>query len=281
MFRLTAIITTLHLLLFFIWVIYWLNSLRNHKRKLRELADKEEHLKSTTKELIGNITHDLRTPLTAIQGYAQGILDGVATSPETLNRYAATIKGKSEDMATLVEDLSVFAELYDTTPRYSMREVCVREYISSCISNLSLDMELKKISLIYRFCADYDARIYIDKEKIKRVIYNIIGNSIKYIRSEIGVIMTSVEETDESILIHISDNGDGIANEDLTNIFEKFYRTDQSRSTNPGGSGLGLSIAKKITEDHNGKIWAQSVLGQGTTISISLPKIVDGTVNMC
>lgn len=279
--RLAAIITILHILIFFIWVIYWRCSLRDHKREVRRLLDNEDYLKCMTKEVIGNITHDLKTPLTAIQGYAQGILDGVVTSPEILNRYASTIKGKSEDMTSLVEDLSTFAEIYDSTPQYSMREVRIREYISNCIASLSLDMELKEISLVFQFHAASDAKVYIDKEKIKRVIHNIIGNSIKYIRAEIGVIMTSVEETEESIVIHISDNGDGIAKEDLNNIFEKFYRTDQSRSTNPGGSGLGLSIAKKITEDHNGKIWAQSVLGQGTTISISLPKLVDGIVNMC
>ena len=156
-----------------------------------------------------------------------------------------------------------------------MEEISANDYFSSCISSLSLDMEIRRISLIYYCYADPGVKVFIDKEKIKRVINNIVENSSKYIRTELGIVTVTVEENEMDIIVHIADNGEGIENEDLFKIFEQFYRTDKSRNSSTGGSGLGLAIAKKITEDHNGTIWADSIIGRGTAISFSLPKIRD------
>ena len=114
--------------------------------------------------------------------------------------------------------------------------------------------------------------IQIDVEKLRRVINNIIGNASKYIQKENGIVSVRIEETDEELIVHITDNGIGIAEEELSRIFERFYRTDNSRNSKTGGTGLGLAIAKKIIEDHNGKIWAESEIGRGTRISFSFPK---------
>jgi signal transduction histidine kinase len=135
-----------------------------------------------------------------------------------------------------------------------------------------LDLETKHIDLIYEYLAEDDFNIRIDRDKLKRVIHNIIGNASKYINAERGIVYVRVEETKEELIVRIMDNGVGIRKEELPMIFDRFYRTDSSRNSQTGGSGLGLSIAKKIVEDHAGKIWAESELGKGTEIFFSLPK---------
>ena len=224
------------------------------------------------REMLGNVMHDLKTPLTAVRGYAQGILDGVANTPERLNKYAVTIRNKAEDMSNLVDDISFFSRIYQQDNNYDFQLVNVCEYMSECISGRALDLETRKISLLYQFQAKPDSMFRIDSERLKRVIYNIIDNSSKYIHTEIGILYVQVSETDEKIIIRISDNGQGIEKKELSKIFERFYRTDRSRNSTTGGSGIGLSVAKKIIEDHNGSIWADSEIGEGTTISLELPK---------
>lgn len=143
----------------------------------------------------------------------------------------------------------------------------------SCISALSLDLETKKTDLVYQCFAAGEVRTYLDKDKIKRVIHNIVENSLKYIGMERGILLVRIEETQECVIVHIRDNGIGIQKNELPMIFERFYRTDSSRNSSTGGSGLGLAIAKKIIEEHAGQIWARSELGRGTQVSFSLPKI--------
>lgn len=245
-------------------------------RSVHDLEEAGEQADTLTREVVSNITHDLKTPLTAIKGYSQGILDGVAGTPERLNKYVTTIRNKADDMAGLVDELSFFTQIYQKDIQYQCQEVNASDYFSGCVSDLSLDLEMKKISLVYQYEADPDARICIDTEKMKRVINNIIGNASKYIQTEMGIVFVCIKETQEDMIIQVTDNGVGIAEEELPRIFERFYRTDNSRNSKTGGSGLGLAIAKKITEDHKGKIWAESELGKGTKITFSLPKLIDG-----
>lgn len=251
------------------------------RASIREIEKSKEKNEDMTREVIGNITHDLKTPLTAIRGYAQGILDGVASSSDRLNKYATTIRNKAEDMAGLVDDLSFFSQIYQQNNQYNLQYVNASDYLSRCISETSLDMEMKKISLMYQFDADKKTIVKIDSEKMKRVITNIVGNSAKYIRTDMGMVYVHIEEDEKNLIVHISDNGEGIAEDDLKKIFERFYRTDRSRNSSTGGSGIGLAIAKKITEDLGGEIWAKSKSGVGTTISFSLPKVLDEIVEIC
>ena len=223
-------------------------------------------------EIMSNITHDLKTPLTAIKGYAQGILDGVASTPDRLNKYVLTIRNKADDMAGLVDELSFFSHISQSNFEYHWQSVNAKDYFSEAISKLALDLEMRNINLMYHFDINSSLMIQIDVEKLRRVINNIIGNAAKYIQKENGIVFVHIEETEEELIIHVTDNGVGIAEEELARIFERFYRTDNSRNSKTGGTGLGLAIAKKITEDHNGKIWAQSEIGKGTRISFSLPK---------
>ena len=230
-------------------------------------------------EIISNITHDLRTPLTAIRGYAQGILDGVASSPDRLNKYVLTIRNKADDMAGLVDELSFFSHISQGNFEYHCESVNAKDYFSNCISQLALDLEMRNIYLINYFNISSSLMIQIDVEKLRRVINNIIGNASKYIQKENGIVSVRIEETDKELIVHITDNGVGIAKEELSRIFERFYRTDNSRNSKTGGTGLGLAIAKKIIEDHNGNIWAESEIGKGTRISFSLPKKLSADKN--
>ena len=223
-------------------------------------------------EVVANISHDLKTPLTAIRGYAQGILDGVASTPDRLNKYIVTIRNKANDMANLVDELSFFSQICQGSLQYHWVYVNAVDYVSGCVSEVSLDLEMRKISLLFHSNVSPDCRICIDTEKMKRVINNIIGNASKYIDTDMGVIYVNMEDSEENLIIHITDNGVGIAKEELPLIFDRFYRTDSSRNSNTGGSGLGLSIASKIMEDHGGAIQAESEKGIGTRISLFIPK---------
>ena len=238
----------------------------------KQLDEKKEESELVMREMLSNITHDLKTPLTAIRGYAQGILDGVAATPDRMNKYISTIRNKADDMANLVNELSLFAQIYNKEIEYKKGGVEIDEYISRCMSNLSLDLETRKIDFLYRNDVEKGTCLYIDEEKIKRVFYNVIGNAYKYIDKDLGMIFLHIEDAGKMVWVRITDNGSGIEKDELPLIFERFYRTDSSRNSKTGGTGLGLAIAKKIIEDHGGQIYAESEKGKGTKISFSLPK---------
>lgn len=239
------------------------------KQIQREHDESEEALR----EMLSNIAHDLKTPLTAIHGYAQAILDGIATTPERMTRYVTTIRNKSDDMGALVDELSFFSHIYKQDLRYHFVDVDVQHYISGCLGNLSLDLHTKKIDLLYKNYVPKGTYVSIDPDKMKRVFNNVIGNAAKYISKEPGLIYVKVEDRENDICVNIRDNGVGIAKEELPYIFNRFYRTDRSRNSKTGGFGLGLSITKKIVMDHAGTINAESEIGKGTTISFTIPKI--------
>ena len=148
----------------------------------------------------------------------------------------------------------------------------MNRYFSECVADMALDLETKEIQLLYQCYVSEDTVLTLDAEKIKRVIANIVGNAVKYIYHQQGIILVNISEDDQSVTVMIRDNGKGIEEDELPYIFERFYRTDSSRNSRTGGSGLGLAIAKKIIDEHNGKIWAESEPGKGTVIYFSIPK---------
>ena len=260
-------------------IIFLICHRRRYEKRLKEIEDQlareQEESGTMLREMLGNITHDLKTPLTAIRGYSQGILDGVAATPERMNKYVTTIRNKADDMAGLVDELSLFAQIYKNDIEYRRSEVEVNDFISRCMGNLALDLETRHIDFLYRNDVEKGTLLYIDEEKVKRVFYNIVGNARKYIDKDAGMIYIRVEGGEHVIWIHIQDNGTGIEESELPFIFDRFYRTDSSRNSKTGGTGLGLAIAKKVIEDHGGEIYAESEKGKGTKISFSLPKKVD------
>lgn len=247
-------------------------SFEEMRRKLKEQIDISMQYEKDNKELISNISHDLKTPVTAIKGYIEGILDGVADTPEKQERYIRTIYAKTNDMQKLIEELFLYSKLDSNAVNYSFQKVNLNDYFEDCIEEISVDLESKKIGLGFFNYVDKNCIIIADPEQLKRVIINIVSNSAKYIDKPNGLINIRLNDEPEFIQVEIEDNGQGISSEELPHIFERCYRTDASRNSAQGGSGLGLSIAKKIIEEHGGRIWATSKVGIGTTIAFVIRK---------
>ena len=242
--------------------------------RLRLKANAEEKVAydRENKELISNISHDLKTPITAIKGYVEGIMDGVADTPEKVNKYIKTIYNKACDMDRLINELTVYSGIDSNRIPYHFHRINVAEYFGDCVEEVGLDLESKNIKLNYSNLVAPGTLIIADPEQMKRVINNIIGNSIKYMGSKEGEIDIRILDEVDSIRVEIEDNGKGIPSRDLPNIFERFFRSDVSRNSAQGGSGIGLSIVKKIIEDHGGYIWATSKEGEGTCMHFVLRK---------
>ena len=234
--------------------------------RLKESTDEKFEHEKQNRELISNISHDLKTPITAIKGYVEGIMDGVADTPEKMDKYIKTIYNKANDMDRLINELTIYSGIDSNRIPYHFHRLNVADYFGDCVEEVGLDLESKNIELNYSNLVSPDAMIIADPEQLKRVINNIIGNSVKYLEREKGVIDIRILDEVDSIRVEIEDNGKGIAARDLPNIFERFYRTDACRNSSKGGSGIGLSIVKKIVEDHGGYIWATSKEGEGTCL---------------
>jgi len=224
------------------------------------------------KELISNISHDLRTPLTAIKGYVEGLMDGVADTPQKREKYLKTIFNKVNDMDTLINELTIYSKIDTNRIPYNFKKISVNEYFDDCYNEIVMDLEAKDIELEY--CNHANSKMYItaDAEQLKRVINNIVSNSVKYLADRKGHIKLDIYDKDAYVHIRIEDNGKGISKEELPHIFERFYRADSSRNSTQGGSGIGLAIVKKIIIDHNGNIWAESKEDIGTVMHLELLK---------
>lgn len=240
--------------------------------RLKESTDELMENEKTNRELVSNISHDLKTPITAIKGYVEGIMDGVADTPEKMDRYIKTIYNKANDMNRLINELTIYSGIDNNRIPYNFQRINVSDYFNDCIEEVGLDLESKHIELNFYNVVSDDTVIIADPEQIKRVINNIVGNSIKYLDKEKGTIEIRILDEIDSIRVEIEDNGRGIAAKDLSRVFERFYRTDASRNSSKGGSGIGLSIVKKIIEDHGGYIWATSKEGEGTCMHFVIRK---------
>lgn len=243
--------------------------------RLKESTDEKILAEKKNKELVSNISHDLKTPITAIKGYVEGIMDGVADTPEKMDKYIKTIYNKANDMDRLINELTVYSGIDSNRIPYHFHKINISEYFGDCIEEVGLDLESKNIELNYSNLVSPDTLIIADPEQMKRVINNIIGNSVKYIDKPKGEIDIRILDELDSVRVEIEDNGKGVATKDLPKIFERFYRTDASRNSAQGGSGIGLSIVKKIIEDHGGYIWATSKEGEGTCIHFVIRKYIE------
>lgn len=222
--------------------------------------------------LVSSISHDLKTPITSIKGYVKGISDGVANTPEKMERYLKTVYSKTEQMDVMIDDLLLYSKLDLSQLPFNFEKTDIIDYFNFCIHESVLELEKSNIKISLNNNLEGLRYVKIDKERLMRVILNIIDNSRKYMDKEQGEIIIMLRETNSSIIIEIRDNGSGIDKDDVNKIFDRFYREDSARSE-ASGSGLGLAIAKQIVEGHKGTIWAVSHEDQGTSILISLGKI--------
>ncbi|MBO5998356.1 MAG: HAMP domain-containing histidine kinase [Lachnospiraceae bacterium] len=240
--------------------------------RLKESADEKLFQEQQNRELISNISHDLKTPITTIKGYVEGLLDGVANTPEKQEKYLRTVASKANDMDKLINELTLYSRIDSDRIPYNFQPVNVSGYFRDCVEEIGLDLEERGIILNFVNMIQPDTMIIADPEQLKRVVNNIVGNSVKYIDKTPGRIEIRLLDEQDSVRVEIEDNGKGIAPRDLPNIFDRFYRTDSSRNSLQGGSGIGLSIVKKIIEDHGGYIWATSREGEGTCMHFVIRK---------
>lgn len=249
------------------------------RKRLKESTEEKILMDKENKELISNISHDLKTPITAVKGYVEGIMDGVADTPEKMDRYVRTIYNKTNEMDHLINELTFYSKIDTNRIPYTFSKLNVEDYFSDCAEELGLEMETRGIELVYANYVEKGMQIIADGEQIRRVIHNIVSNAIKYMEKPRGIIQLRVKDVGDFIQVEIEDNGKGIAAKDLPYIFDRFYRTDVSRNSSKGGSGIGLSIVKKIMEDHGGKVWATSRLGIGTIMYFVLRKYQEVPMN--
>ena len=242
------------------------------RRRLKESTEEKSLTEKENRELISNISHDLKTPITAVKGYVEGIMDGVADTPEKMERYVRTIYNKTNEMDHLINELTFYSKIDTNRIPYTFNKLNVEDYFEDCSEEVGLELETRGIELVYANYVEKDVMVIADGEQIRRVIHNIISNAIKYMDKPKGIIQIRIKDVGDFIQIEIEDNGKGIGPKDLPYIFDRFYRTDVSRNSSKGGSGIGLSIVKKILEDHGGKVWATSRLGIGTIMYFVLRK---------
>ena len=242
------------------------------RRRLKESTEEKSLIEKENRELISNISHDLKTPITAVKGYVEGIMDGVADTPEKMDRYVRTIYNKTNEMDHLINELTFYSKIDTNRIPYTFNKLNVEDYFEDCSEEVGLELETRGLELVYANYVEKDVMVIADGEQIRRVIHNIISNAIKYMDKPKGIIQIRIKDVGDFIQIEIEDNGKGIGPKDLPYIFDRFYRTDVSRNSSKGGSGIGLSIVKKILEDHGGKVWATSRLGIGTIMYFVLRK---------
>ena len=196
----------------------------------------------------------------------------MANTPEKRDKYIRTIYNKANEMDMLINELTLYSKIDTNKIPYNFQKININNYFQDCVEDIGLDLEEKNIGLAYYNYVDEDTIIIADTEQLRRVINNIVGNSVKYMDKANGFINIRLKDVGDFIQVEIEDNGRGIAQKDLPYIFDRFYRADASRNSATGGSGIGLSIVKKIIEDHGGKIWATSKEGTGTVMYFVIRK---------
>ncbi|ANY69464.1 two-component sensor histidine kinase [Paenibacillus sp. BIHB 4019] len=239
--------------------------------RLQHSTSVQQQYEENRKELIANISHDLKTPLTAIRGYVAGMMDGIADTPEKSLKYMQTIALKSDELDHLINELFLYSKLDLNREPFQFEVVQLLPFLSDWIEELEFELEKRGIAFVADLSLDSETVVSLDRDHFKRVLNNIIQNSLKYMNKAQPKIHLAVYSTQQAAVLEIADNGKGIETEAIQHVFERFYRTDKSRNAHTGGSGLGLAIAKQIMEGHGGVITASSELDVGTTIKLCIP----------
>lgn len=248
-----------------------LRSLDKLRLKLQESVVNREQVDENRRTLVANISHDLKTPITSIRGYVEGILDGVAHTPEMQQKYLKTIDAKAGLLDKMINDLDFFSKLELNQIPYQFELTDPAAYLKDCIEDSREGYRQEKIEFIMKNQLSSRCFVSIDRERMKRVLLNLFENARKYRREEQSVIAVVLRDAADRVIIEISDTGLGIPADSLPYIFDRFYRADSARSM-ANGSGLGLAIAREIVTDHKGAIWVSSKEHEGTTFMISLKK---------
>jgi two-component system, OmpR family, phosphate regulon sensor histidine kinase PhoR len=237
------------------------------KKEIETLQQNETY----RKEFLQNLSHELKTPIFAIQGYVETLLDGALHNNEVNEKFLQNTSKNVTRLASLLNDLDEITKLESGEMIMLFEQFTIQDLIKEVFETLEIMAQEKGIKCFIKKACEFELTVYADKEKIRQVFTNIIENGIKYGKQN-GTIEASFYNVDgNNVLIEISDNGDGIAEEHLPRIFERFYRTDLARSRKVGGSGLGLAICKHILDAHRQTIHVRSKLDVGTSFGFTLP----------
>ncbi len=247
---------------------------KDKKIEIETLKIREEY----RRDFIGNVSHELKTPLFTVQGYILTLLDGAANDKVIRKKYLQRANKGVERLIYIVKDLDLITKFEAGDLNLEMSTFNIVELVQSVFELLEMKAAKKKITLT--FDMKYKTPIFVnaDKEKIQQVVTNLLVNSIKY-GEENGTTEVSIENLVKNrVIVRVTDNGEGIASQHIPRLFERFYRVDRSGSRQEGGSGLGLSIVKHIIEGHNEKIYVESVVDVGSEFSFTLEKAQDSAI---
>jgi signal transduction histidine kinase len=240
--------------------------------QLKKAREESELYENNRKEFVASISHDLKTPLTSIKGYINGVLDGIADNPEMKQMYLQTAYQKADDMDHLINQLFLYAKLDLEQFPFQFEPVHLENYFADYLEELQYDPSFKDVAFTFQSEPSENYSVMADRLSLGRIIDNIIQNSLKYSDKIEKKMSVSLQSKSDAVTVKFVDNGKGIPKESLPRIFESFYRADPSRNKATGGSGLGLAIVKKIVEGHGGEIWVESEEGKGTSIYFTLKK---------
>ena len=259
------------ILTFFTASIVLENFLTSYKTKLEEiniLKDQENY----RREFLGNVSHELKTPLFTVQGYILTLIEGAMKDKKVRNKYLRRSAKGLDRLISIVKDLDLITQFESGIKTVDKTDFNIFEVIENVYDLMEFESEKNNTKLLINNENNSQLIVNADKERILQVLTNLVVNSIKY-GKESGYTEVKVEEYNKDrIIVRVKDNGEGIEDQHLPRLFERFYRIDKNRSRKKGGSGLGLSIVKHIIEAHQEQIFVESKIGQGTEFSFTLQK---------
>ena len=244
-------------------------SLEGVRQRLKAASLAEAAAQEERGLLMANLSHDLRTPITAIKGYVEGIRDGVASTPEKRDHYLEVVYAKTLVLEGLVGNMTDFSEYELGRMQYHFERVELSAFLADLIPEYQADVRGREMAFVAKPLAS-PATVTADRGKLKRVLDNLVSNAVKYGRPG-GTVVLAAEGYRQGVILSVSDDGRGIPEEALAHVFDSFFRADAARSSSVPGSGLGLAICKSIAESHHGKLWLTSREGEGTHAYLYLP----------
>jgi two-component system, OmpR family, phosphate regulon sensor histidine kinase PhoR len=235
---------------------------------LHDISDLRR-LERVRRDFVANVSHEFKTPLTAIQGFAETLLSGALEDTANRSRFVEIIRDHSIRLARLTDDLLKLSQIEAGRLELDHRPVNISALVSSCVETVQFQAEKKQQTITVRCAPDLPA-ISADANRLREVLLNLLENAVQYTQAR-GRIEVAAETRNGDAVITVADNGIGISQTEQQRIFERFYRVDAARSREAGGTGLGLSIARHIVEAHGGRIWLESNLGEGSRFHFSVP----------
>ena len=227
-------------------------------------------LEKVRSDFVANASHELRTPVTALKGFSEVLLDGAMENPATLKQFLEIIYKESKRLEILVNDILELSRVEQKQVPLNVETINIMKIIASCFQVIQPQAEAKQIKLSMYTSESEDVWALTDRSRLEQILNNLIMNGVNYTDNG-GKVSVMVEKINDEAVIHVADTGIGIPEEDLNRIFERFYRVDKARSRNSGGTGLGLSIVRYLVQNLNGRIEVKSLLGIGTTFTLYLP----------